>query len=91
MKKWWAYVVGFFGLLAGWLFIERGKRKTAEALNENVEVKEEVQKIQGEILKNDVVIASEEAKRTEISEKADDEKNKPVTPDELLDFFKQLK
>ena len=89
--KYVKYLLGLIGILGGWLFLERGKRKTAEAINENVEVKEKVQKLEGERLENSATIKAEEERRKEINDKATEEKSKPVGDTDIVDFFNRLK
>lgn len=77
------YVLAAFGVLIGWLFFERGKRKTAEAINANVEVKEQVQQIEGKVLVNEAQLSVEEEKRKEINEKV----HESVIDSDLLKYF----
>lgn len=85
------YLLGVIAGLVGLLFYTRGKQKTAEAVNENVEVKEEVQKTQAKIDLASATIKAEEDKRKEITHVATEEKYKPITDADVLDFFKRIK
>lgn len=85
-----ASLLGLFGFIAGWLFLERGKRKSAEAANSNLEVKEQVQQVESKNLEAKAEIKVEEKNREQIHEDSNAEKNKPVTDTELVDFFKKL-
>lgn len=60
--------------MLGLLFFERGKRKSAEALNDNNEALKEVAKNAGEIEKNNGLLAAEEEKRKEIEKGTKDDK-----------------
>lgn len=84
-------LIGIITALAGWLFFERGKRQAAEAVAENVDAKQKVQDLQGQQLENTATIKVEAEKRKEISENANEEKSKPTSDSELLDFFKSIK
>lgn len=64
--KYWKYITGAFALVLGLLFLERSKRKSAEALNDNNEALKEVQELNGEIEKNKGLLEAEEEKRKEI-------------------------
>jgi 3-hydroxyacyl-CoA dehydrogenase len=85
------YLIGIIVALFGALVYTRGKQKTAEAINENVDVKTEVQKNQAEVDKNNAVIASEEEKREEIKNDASQEKTKSTTDADIINFFNKLK
>lgn len=85
--KYIKYLVGAVGVLLGAFFFERSKAKSAEALNENIETKEEVQKLQAIKDVNNASIQSEEQKREDIAKQSSDEKSKPTSSTELLDFL----
>jgi len=63
-----ALIVGLMGAL----FFQRSKTKSAEAINNNLEVKEKLLEKQKEVVKNQGLIEAEEQKREEIKA---DEKN----------------
>lgn len=84
------YLIGIIVALAGALFYTRGKQKSAEAINENVDMKTEVQKTQANIDVNSATNVAEDAKRTEIANETKQDA-KPVDSAALLDFFKKLK
>lgn len=79
-------IVGIVGLV-GWLLYERNKRKSAEALNDNIETKEKVLNIEKDIKKNEGLIEAEEAKRESLKETLDKAKNEEVSTDNILEFF----
>jgi len=74
-------------LLGGGLWYEFRKRKSAEALNDNIETKEKIDEAQKDIIKNEALIEASKQKQDEIQKKLDEEKNKDVSKDDLLDFF----
>lgn len=85
------YLLGLIGLLGGAFFWANGRRKTAEAINDNVEVKTEIQKAQAQIDVHSATIQAEDAKEKEIQDAAKQEKDKPVGDADVVDFFKRLK
>lgn len=80
-------LIAAFSTLIGWLLYERSKRKSAEALNDNIKTKEEVLEIQKDVVKNEGLIDAERIKREEMIKKLEEEKNKDVSNKDLLDFF----
>jgi ABC-type phosphate transport system auxiliary subunit len=90
MKKLWGYIVGAFGILLGMLFYERTKRKSAEALNDNLETKEAVLKKQAEIEKNNAGLSQEELNRKKILEDQKG-KNEDLSISNIVDFFNRRK
>ena len=74
-------------IAVGFAYYQYKKRQSAEALNDNLETKEKVNDIQKDIDKNDALINAEKEKREELERKAEEEKNKDVSKDDLLDFF----
>lgn len=78
-----------FGLIAGlfglYLFT-KNKKNSAEALLENNKVTSETNKIDKDISKNDGLLESEEAKRKELTDNAEKQKQ-DVSQKTLLDFF----
>ena len=77
-----ALVAGLFGLL----LIERSKKKSSEGLNENVEVKKELSKLDVPLNKNKGLLEAEEEKRKEIK----NEESKPSLQD-VADFLNDRK
>ncbi len=78
----------FLGLLSGilgfaclYLFT---KKKSAEAINKNIETKEKLLDIEKEKVENKVVIDMEEEKRKQILKKGD------LSNEELADFFNNI-
>jgi Flp pilus assembly protein TadB len=85
--KYVKYLLAAIGLLLGGFFFQRSKRKSAEALLENQESKEQVQAIEAEKHKTDASLQLEEERREDIKENAENEKAKPVIDSDLLDFL----
>lgn len=73
--------------LVGWLLYERSKRRSSEALNDNIETKEKVNEIQKDIIKNEALIEVEKEKQDELKKNLEKEKSKDVSNDDLIDFF----
>lgn len=79
-------LLGAIGFVFGLLLIEVGKRKSAEALNENLETKKEIQEMQAQIDLNDAQLQVEEQKRKELEEQRKN-LSKKVDSEELSKFF----
>jgi len=75
---------GLVAILAFLFMIERGKRKSAEAIADNKEMLDKLNEIDAKKAKVDGQIQSEEEKRKEIQKETDNEKNN--TPGNS-DFF----
>ncbi len=84
------YILGLIGV-AGMAFVgylwERSKRRSAEALNDNLETKEHILDLQKDVVKNEALIEASKEKQDEIKRKLEEEKAKDVSKDDLLDFF----
>lgn len=90
MKKYIGYIVAAFSALIGLFMWERGKRKTAESLNENLESKEKIQELQAKQDQNSASLTLEEGRREDVKKDANEEINKPVGDADIIDFFKKL-
>lgn len=91
MKKIWGYIVGAFTLIIGLFFMERSKRRSAEALNDNAEMKEKVQEKQGKVLENNAELKAEENLRAKEKESLESKKNEDLSTSNLVDFFNKRK
>jgi len=80
------FLLGLIAVLGGLFVYERGKRKTAESLNTNLESKEKVQQEQAKIDKVDALLAAEEAKREELKAELQNQLGKKLNED-LAKFF----
>lgn len=81
------YLIGIIAVLSGLFLFERSKRRSAEAINTNLETKEKVNDIQKDVDINNAEIEVEKQKQADAQKKADEEKAKNVSKDDLLDFF----
>lgn len=63
--KWWKYILGLFGALAGMLLFERSKRKSAEGLLGNLETKEKALELDREGVKPSTALEFEALRRAE--------------------------
>lgn len=91
MKKLWGYIVAAFSIVLGLLFYERSRRKSAEALNDNVETKEQVFEKEGKIMKNNASLNAEEELRNKEKESLENKKNEDLSTSNLVDFFNKRK
>ena len=91
MKKLWGYVVAAFGLVLSLFFYERTKRKSAEALNDNLDVKEKILNKQSDINKNEASLDSEAQKREDLKNNLKDSENEKSDLPGLVDFFNKRK
>ena len=71
-----SYLLGLLGLLLGGLLYNNTKRKSAEVLIENLEVKNQANALDKEASKNSGLLEAEEEKRKAIEEKKNEESNK---------------
>lgn len=74
-------------ILVGWGLFQNKKRQSAEALLENQKVKEEVQKIEAEKQQNKADLKVEEQRREDVSKQTQEELNKRVSIDDILEFL----
>lgn len=81
------YVIGVIALLIGGLFYERTKRKTSEAILENLDSKKKDAKLESEVIKDQARLEVESEKREEIK----NEPIKDVSVNDLVDFFNKPK
>lgn len=77
------YILGIFALLAGFGIYNFIKRRSAEALNQNNEVKSQLNEQDKNKAKNDGLLSSEEEKRSDVKKSADERKEEPVKPDDF--------
>lgn len=77
-------------LIVAFLF-QRSKAQTAEALNENLKVKEELLKTDEKIADNNAELKQEEVKRQQLLEDMKKEQDEEPTPNDVLDFFNKRK
>ena len=80
------YLIGLIAVLAGLFIYEKGKRKAAESLNENLETKEQVQQEQAKVDKVNAQLDAEEAKRKELQEQLNKQADKAIN-ETLAKFF----
>lgn len=80
--------IAILGFLYTW---EKSKRKQAEALNLNIETKEQINQLNKEIYKNDAALQAEETKRKEINEDFNKEVSRELDTKETEDFFNNRK
>lgn len=85
------YLIGLIAVLVGLLFYSNTKRKSSEALLDNVETKEKLNKIDKEANKTEAQLAIEEAKRKQVDEMYNKEQQKKLTLKELEEFFTRNK
>jgi len=91
MKKVWGYVVAAFSLILGLFFMERSKRRSAEALNDNADTLEKVRKKESEVMKNNAQLLAEEQLRNNEREALESKKNEDLSASNLVDFFNKRK
>lgn len=77
------YILGLFGLLLGALGYNWVKRRGAEALLQNNEVKSKLNDLGVGEAKNQGLLLSEEDKRASLNTNADVRKNEPVKPSDF--------
>lgn len=81
------YIVGIILALIGYIIYSDGKRKSAEALLENLETKKKLNEGDKEIAKNEGLEQSEEEYREFLKKAAEKEKDKEKSLEELKDQF----
>ena len=72
------------GGIASYFFV---KARSAKSLLDNFDIKTQVQNEQGDIVKNDALIAAEQQKQQQIADQANQEINKQIDLSGLADFF----
>lgn len=65
------------------------KKQTAEALNQNIDTKNQINELDKNVAKNDGLLQSEEEKRNQLQKDAENAKNADQTSSSLIDFFKR--
>lgn len=85
------YLIVGLAALGGLFLYEKSKRKSAEALNENVETKEKLNELNKDIIKNEALNEAEEEKRKQIEKESEEKKNEKVDRDNLLDWLNKPK
>lgn len=81
-----AIIVGVLGLF-GWGMFNKIRKDSAESLLQNIETKEQANEIDKNIIKNEGLEASEEAKRKEILDALEKASSNKVSIKDILDFF----
>jgi hypothetical protein len=89
--KYLKYLLGAIVFLLGGFLFQRSKRKSAEALLENQESRQEVHNLEAQKDTNDASLQLEEQRREDIKKNAEHEENRPVLDSELLDFLNRKK
>ena len=74
-------------VVSGAFFFERSRRKSAEAIVDNQEVKDKVVELDKQKASNDGQLESEEVKRADIQKEAD--AKKADNSDDAVDFLKR--
>lgn len=74
------YLLGLIGLLLGAFGYTWIKKRSAEALLQNNEVKSKINEYDKDKAQNDGLLGAEETKRADLQQDADERKNKPVDP-----------
>lgn len=78
------------GLLGVGFVYERGKRRSAEALNDNLETKEKLLEKDKKISENDASIKLEEERQKQIKKQIEEDRNESKTNlDDIIDFFRK--
>lgn len=80
-------LLGVIGALIGAFLFQRSKAQTAEALNQNIKVKEDLLKADTKIANNNAALNQEEINRNQLKEDIKKEKDEKVSSGDLLDFF----
>lgn len=91
MKKLWGYIAGAFALIVGLFFMERTKRKSSEALNDNNEALKKVDELQAKVQVNNERLHIEEVNRKEQVVALEKAKNEELSAKALVDFFNRRK
>ncbi len=88
IRKYFKLIVGgLLVILTGAFLFERSRRKSAEAVADNKEMLDEINKGDQNISKNNGLLEAEEVKRKEAEENAEDRKNDGS--DANADWFKK--
>ena len=81
------YILSIGGLLIGALFFQWQKRKSAEAVLDNVETNKKVDQEEAKVIKNEALAQAEEEKRLDIKNQGEEKKNEKDNLDDLERFF----
>jgi len=88
LKQYFGIVIGLvIAVLTGAFLYERSRRKSAEAIADNKEMLDEINKGDQKLAKNEGQLESEEEKRNEIAKQANDRKSD--VDESLSDFLKK--
>jgi uncharacterized membrane protein YgaE (UPF0421/DUF939 family) len=85
------YLIGLVVALLGAFLYQRNKTATAEARNENLEVKEDLLKNDQTIAKNNGELEAEEKKQAELKKELDNTKAVQDTITNIIDFLNKRK
>jgi uncharacterized membrane protein YciS (DUF1049 family) len=88
------YILGLLGVIGALIvafFFQRSKAQTAEALNQNIKVKEDLLKAETKIGENNAELKLEEIKRNQLLEDVKKEQDEEVNSGDVLDFFNNRK
>jgi hypothetical protein len=85
------YIIGIIVALLGLLGYNYTKRKSAEALNENLETKEKVNEEAEHIARDVGLVQVEEERRKQIEKEINDAKEKEDSLKDISDFFNKPK
>lgn len=86
-----SYLLGLIGLLFGGIVYVNSKRKSAEALLQNQDVRTQLSKATEQEAKNDGMLQAEEQKRNEVKQEAESKTKEVVTNEDILNFFNSNK
>lgn len=81
------YFLGGGAAILAALYYLWTKKNSAEALNENIDVKNEINELDKQVSKNDGLLESEEEKRKQLQDELNDEKKQSLSLIDLLKFF----
>ncbi len=81
------YLLGLLALIAGGFGFFLSRRKDDEINAQNEKVKDTLKDLQSQVDSNNTSLSAEEEKRKAIESSAQEEENKNVTEQDLLDFL----
>lgn len=87
------YLIGIIVALVGAFFWQRNRANTAEARNDNLQTKEELNKIDNVIAKNSGQEQAEEEKQAKLKKEIQENATKSIVDNvsSLIDFFNKRK
>lgn len=85
------YLIGIIVALVGAFLYQRNKTNTAEARNDNLTTKEQLNDINKDISKNEGSLESEEQKQEAIKKELENNKNVTEAISSVIDFFNKRK